>query len=443
MKGHHLDHRFFLLTGLGYVVALISCVAIVWALSVPFLRDARTEHAGGVAKQQASAAASMLDEFYDDAKYLARVPLIQDLVRGAQIDLTAVGDHIETFRTGPIRHVKILDFENMVLYETSLDQGNPRLFANVEYQEGFTQINRIPDGADRPGRVMIRASMHQGYTHMLIAVPILLEGVMQGAVVIEKHMDLNAVLPGGSRLITAFQQNLAALSGPVITALVPGMPFHVILGKEITSATTGATRTSMLITRISLGLATVLIVPFLAMSFFGHRHLVAPTRALLLSRELLKHQKETLKQQGEELRELATVAELSRDAVTVTDGDDRIVWVNKAFTELTGYCEDEARGRMPGPLLRGPNTDPNAVARISAAFVAGQPVREELLNVHKSGRPYWVAISISPITHENGDVRRFATIASDITERRQVQEDLARAQKETEHQANDALQPRT
>jgi diguanylate cyclase (GGDEF)-like protein/PAS domain S-box-containing protein len=440
MKGHRLGHRFFLLTGLGYLVALISCAVIVWILSAPFLRDAHTERLEDLAKQQASAASFMLDEIYDRTEYLAPLPLIQDLISGTHNDVTAVSDHIATFRTDSIKHVKLLDFEGMVLYETSFSGGHARLFSDVEYREGFTGIKRIPNGANRPGRVMLRTNREDGYSHILIAVPIMLEGIMQGAVVIEEHLDLAVVLPGGSRLITSFQQQLADTSGSVITAPVPGMPLHVIVADQIALDTTAKTQTSTLVSRISLGLAFVLLVPFLAMSLFGQRLLVEPTKALSISREKLQLQETTLKQQSEELRELAMVAEMSRDAVIVTDRDSRIVWVNKAFTGLTGYSAEEAIGQIPGHLLQDEKTDQNAVARIRAALAAGTSAREELQNVSKFGRRYWVALSISPIADENGNVLRFAAISSDITARRQAQEDLARAQKETEFRANhDAL----
>ena len=89
----------------------------------------------------------------------------------------------------------------------------------------------------------------------------------------------------------------------------------------------------------------------------------------------------------------------------------------------------------PGRLLQGPETDPETVARISAALRAGRPVREEILNVHKSGRLYWITLSISPIVDDDGRVQRFAAISSDITERREVEEFLAKAKEETEYQA--------
>lgn len=49
---------------------------------------------------------------------------------------------------------------------------------------------------------------------------------------------------------------------------------------------------------------------------------------------------------------MALVAELTTNAVTITDGRQRLVWVNEAFSRLTGYSAAEAHGRVVGRLLR-------------------------------------------------------------------------------------------
>ena len=144
---------------------------------------------------------------------------------------------------------------------------------------------------------------------------------------LEKRLALDSILMGGSRLATAFQRDLALRAGDTATAPVPGIPLHVIVGDELIAANAGATPISALVMRIGIGIAAVLLVPFLAMGFFGRRHLVSPTRALARSRELLARQQTALKRKSDELRELAAIAELSRDAITVTDRDARIVWV--------------------------------------------------------------------------------------------------------------------
>lgn len=432
----HLGNRFFILTAVGYVTAVVSCVLVVLTLSVPFLKSAQIENLNSVASQQASAAAFMLDEVFDRAEYLARAQSVRDLVTGQTENPELASDRINTFATSDLRHAKILDYKGGTLYETSKKSGHARQFQDVEYREGFSQIGQASPGSDRLGRIRLRRDLGTGHTHILIAVPVIVNGVMEGAIVLEKHLALESALPGGSMLLTAFQRKLELATSDVITSPVQGLPLFVRLGDELGVTTVGTTQTSTLVSRIALGLSVVLLVPFLTMSYFGAKHLVAPTHALARSRERLSEQQQQLKLQSEELRELAAVAELSRDAVTVTDSQGRIRWVNHSFTELTGYEQEEVEGKIPGSFLQSSATDPDTVKRIRQALAFDKPVREEILNVAKDGREYWVALSISPITDEAGRVQRFAAISSDVSERREIQEALQHAQEETEYRAN-------
>jgi diguanylate cyclase (GGDEF)-like protein/PAS domain S-box-containing protein len=430
----NLGRRFFLLTALGYLAALVSCVAVGWALSVPFLRSAHTDHLHDVARQQASAAAFVLDEVFDRAEYLARLPSVLDLARGTTEHTSTVSDRIDTFRTEDLRHARILDYEGATLYASNPGEAY-RLFLDVELNEGFNQIGRVATGAQRMGRLRVRTDNSTNATHLLVAVPILINGVMEGAVVIEKSLGIDDALPGGSKLITGFQKELLSDTPGTVIASVPRLPLYVRLGDNAIEPIGGNSQTFTLVARILGGLSIVLLIPFLVMSFFGAKHLVAPTHALSRSRARLAQQQDQLRQQSEALRELAAVAELSRDAVIVTDRRARIIWVNQAFVELSGHTQEAVRGKNPGAILHGPDTDSETVQRIRSSLAAGEPVREEILNYDKDGNSYWIALSISPITDENGNVLRFAAISSDITERRAVQEELSKAQRETEHRA--------
>ncbi|GAL34050.1 two-component sensor [Vibrio maritimus] len=70
-------------------------------------------------------------------------------------------------------------------------------------------------------------------------------------------------------------------------------------------------------------------------------------------------------------------------------------WVNNGFTALSGYTLDETKGKKPGMLLQGPETDISTVRRLSRAIQDAQPIECELVNYHKNGTPYWIDISIS------------------------------------------------
>lgn len=89
------------------------------------------------------------------------------------------------------------------------------------------------------------------------------------------------------------------------------------------------------------------------------------------------------------------------EAVAVTDPAGLIEWVNPAFSAMCGYTLGELRGRKPGALLQGPATDPAAVSRIRQSVREGRACRETLINYHKDGSPYRVAIQIAPVLDDD------------------------------------------
>lgn len=62
--------------------------------------------------------------------------------------------------------------------------------------------------------------------------------------------------------------------------------------------------------------------------------------------------------------------------------------MNEGFTRLTEYTLEEVRGRTPGSMLRGPETDPETVARIRHMLRARKGFSARILNYAKSGRKY-------------------------------------------------------
>ncbi len=84
------------------------------------------------------------------------------------------------------------------------------------------------------------------------------------------------------------------------------------------------------------------------------------------------------------------------DALVVTDAEGRVEWVNPAFTHLCGYSLGELRGRKPGRLLQGPETDPAAVEHVRSCLRAGQACQVNLVNYHKNGGRYVAELRISP-----------------------------------------------
>ena len=127
-----------------------------------------------------------------------------------------------------------------------------------------------------------------------------------------------------------------------------------------------------------------------------------------------------------ELKKLAAVAENTNNLVIVTDKWGKIEWVNYAFESKTGYLLHEIRGKKPGDVLDGPETDKNAIKKMKEALLKGESISIEVLNYTKNMEPIWLDKNIQPVKGERG-LENYISIESDITERRKLEEDLLNA----------------
>lgn len=119
-----------------------------------------------------------------------------------------------------------------------------------------------------------------------------------------------------------------------------------------------------------------------------------------------------------EIRKLSLVASHTSYGVIITNAHQEIEWVNDGFCHLTGYTMDEVRGLRPGPLLQGKDTDQETKKAIRKALLIGQTITTQILNYNKAGQPYWVELTITPVT-EDGNIVQFVAIQKDITIRKQ------------------------
>jgi PAS domain S-box-containing protein len=116
-----------------------------------------------------------------------------------------------------------------------------------------------------------------------------------------------------------------------------------------------------------------------------------------------------------EITKLSFVARYTNNGVIITDNKGNIEWVNDAFTDLTGYTLDEARGKIPNNLLEDEETRALFEPEIKELIRSGHIIHREVLNYKKDGSKFWVRINISPVL-ENNKIRNFVTIQTDITE---------------------------
>jgi len=125
-----------------------------------------------------------------------------------------------------------------------------------------------------------------------------------------------------------------------------------------------------------------------------------------------------IRQSAEENKKLANVVERINNIVIITDRDGKITWVNQAFADITGYSFDEAVGRDTN-FLHGPKTDPETQRLIMECVQRNEFCRFEVLNYTKSGKEYWIELSISAICSEKNEVDHYIAIQNIITERKE------------------------
>lgn len=114
-------------------------------------------------------------------------------------------------------------------------------------------------------------------------------------------------------------------------------------------------------------------------------------------------------------------------AIIFTDAERNIIWANSAFLTISGYSLEEMRGKSPGLLVQGEDTDPNTIKAIRDALSAQQYFRTEILNYTRDGEPYWIDLEIVPVHAPDLSLIGFIAIQTDVTSRKHAEAELQRS----------------
>jgi diguanylate cyclase (GGDEF)-like protein/PAS domain S-box-containing protein len=109
-------------------------------------------------------------------------------------------------------------------------------------------------------------------------------------------------------------------------------------------------------------------------------------------------------------------------AVTITDAQRRIVYVNDSFTQLTGYTAQEALGHHISELLFFEGTDPATMRQARDSFAAQRGVRFEILVRGKNGREWWLDADARPLLDANAQLTGWVCIQAEVTSQVQLRE---------------------
>ena len=122
-------------------------------------------------------------------------------------------------------------------------------------------------------------------------------------------------------------------------------------------------------------------------------------------------------------RRLSVALDQSPASVFITDPEGRIEYVNRRFTQITGYAEHEVIGQNPRVLQSG-KTPLETYEKLWSTVKQGGIWRNEILNRRKNGELYWSDVSISPVENAAGEVTHFVAVHEDISERRWAEETI-------------------
>lgn len=113
----------------------------------------------------------------------------------------------------------------------------------------------------------------------------------------------------------------------------------------------------------------------------------------------------------------------ARVGITITDAAGVILYVNRAFTEVTGYAPEEVIGHNPR-LLHSGRHPPAYYEEMWRALLERGSWQGEIWNRRKSGEDYPEWLSIVAVRDKSGVLTNYCAIFSDISERKRAEETL-------------------
>lgn len=125
------------------------------------------------------------------------------------------------------------------------------------------------------------------------------------------------------------------------------------------------------------------------------------------------------------LRQASMVFESTRDGVVVTDLDERILAVNRAFTEITGYTEKEALGET-SRFLKSGRQERDFYQSMWAMLLKTGSWQGEVWNRRKNGEIYPEWLTISTVRDEREVATNYVAVFTDLSRIKHGEEELER-----------------
>ena len=145
------------------------------------------------------------------------------------------------------------------------------------------------------------------------------------------------------------------------------------------------------------------------------------------------------------LKLLESVITNATDSILITEAEPfdlpgpRIIYVNDAFTKMTGYTKEEVIGETPR-ILQGSKTSRKTLDKLRLALENWESCEVELINYRKNGEEFWVNFTIVPIANEKGWFTHWIAIERDITLKKKEEQEKEQLIRELTQNISDIRQ---
>lgn len=123
------------------------------------------------------------------------------------------------------------------------------------------------------------------------------------------------------------------------------------------------------------------------------------------------------------LSKLSSAVEHCPASIVITDRGGNIEYVNPAFSQMTGYTQDEALGQNTR-IMKSGSLAADFYRDLWETLMRGEVWRGEFYNKRKDGSLFWESASISPITDQRGEISHFVAVKENITDKKMMLEQL-------------------
>ncbi len=132
------------------------------------------------------------------------------------------------------------------------------------------------------------------------------------------------------------------------------------------------------------------------------------------------------KEEEQRLKLLETVITQSKDSILITEANSaarkipKIVYVNPAFSQMSGYQSNEIIGKSPN-IFKGPKSDSEELKKLLRAIKNEEECLIETISYTKKKEEYWVRFSMIPIFNNDGIISHWISIQRDITDEKKLE----------------------